>query len=339
MGWEAHPAAGTALSVGTVIGGIAQLALVMFATHRAGAKMSLRWPRLTPRVRRLITLGVPGVVAGGITQINIVIGTMIASLAPGAVSYLYYADRLYQLPLGIVGIAIGVVLLPDLARKLSQNNVAAAFASQNRSLEFALLLTLPAAVALMVAPYPLMQVLFQRGAFTETDTAQTSAALAAFAAGLPAFVLVKVFLPGFFAREDTRAPMRFTAISVAVNVLGSAALFPFFGHVGIAVATSLSGWTNAALLFATLVRRGHFQADATLRRRAPRILASSVAMGAVLWGAAFALAPYFSPENGLAKQTAALALLIGAGLFTYAMSAQITGAMTLSALRRAFSRE
>ena len=158
--------------------------------------------------------------AGGVTQINIVVGTIIASLQPGAVSWLYYADRLYQLPLGIVGIAIGVVLLPDLAARASRradNDVVDH--TQNRSIEFAAALTLPAAVALLVIPAPIIAVLFQRGAFTAADTAATAPALAAYAVGLPAFVAIKVLQPGFFAREDTRTPMWYGVVSMVVNVV------------------------------------------------------------------------------------------------------------------------
>jgi putative peptidoglycan lipid II flippase len=172
--------------------------------------------------------------------------------------------------------------LPTLSRHLADQDEAGALTSQNRSLEFALLLTLPAAVALIVIPNPIVQVLFQRGSFSAADTAQVSAALAAFACGLPAFVMTKVFLPGFFAREDTKTPMWFAMASVAVNIGGSLALFFVIGHVGIAIATTLSGWTNAVLLSTTLMRRGHFQIDAALRKRAPLILLASVLMGAAL---------------------------------------------------------
>ena len=166
-------------------------------------------------------------IAGGIVQINIVVGTIVASLQPGAVSWLYYADRLYQLPLGIVGIAIGIVLLPDLARALRAGREDDANHAQNRSFEFAAALTLPAAVALFIIPGPIITVLYERGAFTLADTAATAPALAAYAAGLPAFVAIKVLQPGYFAREDTSTPMWYGGISMVVNVAGAfAALLP-----------------------------------------------------------------------------------------------------------------
>jgi putative peptidoglycan lipid II flippase len=336
-GFYDQPQAGIIQAWGVAIAGFAQLLYVAWAARGLGMDPSFRWPRLTPDMRRLLVLAVPGLITGGINQVNIFIGTMIASLQASAVSFLYYADRINQLPLGMVGIAIGVVLLPTLSRHLADEDEAAAMASQNRSLEFALLLTLPAAVALIVIPKPIIQVLFQRGSFTPSDTIQVSAALAAFACGLPAFVMTKVFLPGFFAREDTSTPMWFAGASVAVNVGGSLLMFPVLGHVGIAIATSLSGWTNAILLATALRRRRHFHFDAALRRRAPLLVLASIMMGVALYGAHLGLAGYFEDDKGALVHGAALAALVSAGIFAYAAAAQITGAMRLSMLRRAFS--
>ncbi len=336
-GFYDQPEAGIIQAWGVAIAGFAQLFYVAWAARGLGMDPGFRWPRLTPDMRRLLKLAVPGLVTGGINQVNIFIGTMIASLQASAVSFLYYADRINQLPLGMVGIAIGVVLLPTLTRHLADADEDAALASQNRSLEFALLLTLPAAVALIVIPKPIIQVLFQRGSFTGADTVQVSAALAAFACGLPAFVMTKVFLPGFFAREDTSTPMWFAMASVAVNVCGSLALFFVIGHVGIAIATSLSGWTNAILLSTTLMRRGHFRFDPALKRRAPLILLASVLMGAALYYVNRGMASYFEAGHSGTVQAAALIVLVGAGALVYAAAAQITGAMRYSMLRRAFS--
>jgi len=336
-GFYDQPEAGIIQAWGVTIAGFAQLFVVSWAARGLGMDPGFCWPRLTPEMKRLIKLAVPGLVTGGINQVNIFIGTMIASLQASAVSFLYYADRINQLPLGMVGIAIGVVLLPTLSRHLADHDEAGALASQNRSLEFALLLTLPAAVALVVIPQPIIQVLFQRGSFTSADTVQVSAALAAFACGLPAFVMTKVFLPGFFAREDTKTPMWFAMASVAVNIGGSLALFFVIGHVGIAIATTLSGWTNAILLSTTLMRRGHFQIDPALRRRAPLILLASVLMGAALYAVNRGVAPYFEPGHSGTVQTIALLVLVGAGAFVYAAAAQITGAMRYSMIRRALS--
>ena len=189
--------------------GLLQLWLLVDGARRNGLSLKLRRPRMSEDMRRLIRLGIPGVIAGGVTQINIVIGTVVASLQDGAVSHLYYADRVYELPLAIVGIAIGVVLLPDVSRHLRAGDHAAVMDSQNRSLEFAMLLTVPAAVALAVVPVEIVKGLFERGAFTAADTPATAYALAIFALGLPSFVMIKVFSPAYFAREDTATPMRY----------------------------------------------------------------------------------------------------------------------------------
>lgn len=324
-GEKESPLSGLALAWGVTAAGLLQLAMLLVAARRAGMSLPLVRPRLTPGVRRLVRLGIPGLVAGGVTQFNIVVGTIIASLQAGAVSYLYYADRIYQLPLGVVGAAVGVVLLPELSRRLRNGQADGAHWSQNRSLEFAMLLTVPAAVALAVVPADIVRVLFERGAFSAADVGPTAAALMAFAVGLPAFVLVKVLSPGFFAREDTRTPMYFAAASVAVNIAFSLALYVPFGHVGIAAATSLAGWVNAGLLAATLSRRGHLALDAGTRRRLWLILACAALMGALLWGIAHLLEPWLTAAQ-TSVRAAALALLVAAGMGIFAAAAQLSGA-------------
>lgn len=339
-GYAERAEAGYVLAIAVTIAGVVQLLMLWLAVRRAGLRLALRWPRLTPGVKRLVELGIPGVISGGITQINIVIGTVIASLQAGAVSFLYYADRLYQLPLGIVGIAIGVVLLPELSRQLSAGDRARALDTQNRSMEFALLLTLPAAVALAIAADPIISVLFERGAFEAADTTATAAALAAFAIGLPAFVLIKVLQPAFFAREDTKTPMRFAVINMAVNVVGSLALFftfqemGFMPHVGIALATSIAAWVNAFLLWGKLASIGDFALDARLTRNLPLILAASVAMGAALHFGLPHLEPYLARGEPLWTRIAALAVMVGGGAAVFFILTAVFGVLSPAMLRR-----
>lgn len=334
FGLENKPESGVLLAWGVAFAGLVQLIVLHFAAQASGYSLKVRWPKMTEGVKRLLVLGVPGVIAGGITQLNIVVGTIIASWQDGAVSFLYYADRIYQLPLGVVGIAIGIVLLPDLSRRLRQGDMEAVSDSQNRSLEFSLLLTLPAAVAIFVVPEPIIRVLFERGAFTWQDSQATSAALAAFAWGLPAFVLIKVFSPGFFAREDTKTPMIFAGVNMLVNVSLSVALFLLLGHVGIAIATSVAGWVNAILLWATLRRRGQFEIDARFRRHIGPIIGASVLMGGVLYGLSLLLASWFTPESGFLIQSVALTLLVGTGLFTFFAAAHFTGGANVKTMLR-----
>ncbi len=340
LGFGRREEAGFILAVGVTVAGLAQLAMLSVASRKAGLKIKIRRPRYTDGMKRLVSLGIPGVIAGGITQINIVVGTIIASLQAGAVSYLYYADRLYQLPLGIVGVAIGIVLLPDLARKFRAGDHVAAMNSQNRSLEFALLLTVPAAVALAVAADPIIRVLFERGAFLPSDTAKTAWALAAFSLGLPAFVLIKVFQPAFFAREDTKTPMRYAGYNLIVNVVGSIGLFYVFQraglppHVGIALATSIAGWVNALMLYVNLRRSGAFAWDDRLRRNLPLMILASVLMGVALWIALPELGALTSKVEAFWIQISALAALVGLGLLVYGIVVVATGVMSPRQLMR-----
>jgi putative peptidoglycan lipid II flippase len=249
---------------------------------------------------------------------------VIATLQEGAVSYLYYADRIYQLPLGVVGIAIGTALLPTLSRELRSGATAAAIDSQARALEFSLLLTLPAAAALMVIATPVVTVLFERGEFSAAETSATAPALVAFASGLPAYVLVKVLSPGFFAREDAQTPFKVSVVAVITNIGISLALFWQLGHVGIALATALASWLHAALLWSILKRRGFLVLDQRLRSRLPRMAVAAAAMAGALVAAALALEAPLSGAIG--ARVGALAVLVVVGLAVFAFAAQLIGA-------------
>ncbi|MEX2318660.1 MAG: lipid II flippase MurJ, partial [Bauldia sp.] len=244
-----------------------------------------------------------------------------------------YADRLYQLPLGIVGIAIGVILLPDLARSLAGGRRDLVDHSQNRAIEFAAALTLPATVALLVIPGPIISILFERGAFTALDTAATAPALAAYAAGLPAFVAIKVLQPAFFAREDTWTPMWTGALSMLVNVVAAILLFQLYGYVGIAAATSIAAWINTAQLVFILHRRGNLTIDVLMRKRLPLLALASVVMGAGVWLAAGLMAPWLSAGPSIVRFAALVALVAG-GAAVFAALCQVTGAVDFRLLRR-----
>src|SRR5262245_35598086 len=293
---------GYALAWGVLAAGLVQMAIVWIAVRAAGISIGFRRPRLTANVRRLLVLAFPAAITGGITQINQLIGTAIASGQASAVSSLAYADRIYQLPLGVVGIAVAIVLLPELARALKAGNLIEAANLQNRSVEFTLFMTLPAAAALLVMSEPIVRVLYERGAFAAGNSTPTvSAVLAIFGLGLPAFVLIKAFTPGYFAREDTRTPMYFAAVSVIVNISIALTLFPSIGAPGIATASAIAGWVNALLLLGTLVRRGHWGSDRPLLRRIPRLMVAAATMAGVLRLAAGWLSPWLSPATPLDK--------------------------------------
>jgi putative peptidoglycan lipid II flippase len=319
------------------VSGAAQLLFLVVAARRAGMALRFPRPRLTPAVKRLMALMLPGMLSAGALQINIFVGSSIASWQEGAFSFLYYADRVYQLPLGLIGIAIGIVLLPDLARKLRSGAEGQAMHSLNRGLEFALLLTLPATVALIVIAGPVIGGLFQHGRFGAADAAATAAALTAFAWGLPAYVLVKILQPAFYAREDTVTPFRYSVVSVLANILLSLLLFWQLRHVGIALATALAAWLNTVLLALSLRRFGFCHLDDRFRARLPRILFASAGMGAALWTVQLGTDRWLA--DSFVERAGALAILVAVGLIAYAGLALGLGAVVrgdlAGALRRA----
>jgi putative peptidoglycan lipid II flippase len=300
--------------------------------------IGFRRPRLTPNVRRLLWLALPAAITGGITQINTLVGTAIASGQAGAVPALNLADRVYQLPLGVVGVAVGVVLLPELARALKAGHLVDARNLQNRSVEFTLFLTLPAAAALLTMSEPIVRVLYERGAFTADDTRLVAEILAIFGLGLPAFVLIKAFTPGYFAREDTRTPMIFAAISVAVNVSTALWLFPSMGAPGIATASAVAGWVNAALLLGVLIRRGHWGSDAGLNRRAPRLILACAIMAGAIWAAVTYLAPQLSSDTPIYTQAVTLAAVVAGAMAIYFAAAFGLGGADIGMIRRNIRR-
>ncbi len=320
-----------ALAWGVTASGVVQLGLVLWAAARAGMALRvLRLPSLTPEVRAVLRRMGPGVIGAGVTQLNVVVGVWIASFLPaGAVSYLYYADRIAQLPLGVIGAAVGTALLPLLSRQLRAGDRLSAHRSMNRAVEFSLVLCLPAAVGQAAAALPVVEALFQRGAFGPAETAGAAAALAAYALGLPAFVLVKVFAPGFFARGDTAAPVRIGMATVVINIALNLLLSRWFSHVGVAVATTLSAWFNAAMLGGTLVRRGLLLPDRRLRERAPRLLSAALLMGLALVAGERLMFPVASGPLRLA----ALAALVGGGAAVYFGAAHLFRGFDLRELR------
>jgi putative peptidoglycan lipid II flippase len=320
--------AGYALSWGVSLSGIAQLALLVWAVRRAGMRIRIPRPRLTPRMRVLLRRMAPGLVGAGVTQLNLAVDVIVASLLPpGTVSLLYYADRVQQLPLGVIGAAVGTALLPVLSRQVRAGEAEAAVATLNRALEFALFLTVPAALALAVSAYPIVSVLFGRGAFDAESARLSSQALAAYALGLPAFVVVKVLAPAFFARGDTARPVKIGMAAVALNLALNVAFMIPLRHIGPALATSIAAIFNCGWLGLVLHRLGLMRLDAQLRRRLPRMGLAAVAMAATL---ALAQGPLFAAVTGVrGLKYAALAALVTLGLAAYAAAGQLTGAFDL----------
>ena len=276
--------AGFALAWGVTVSGVAQLLLLIFAMRHAGMRIHLPKPRLTPRMLALFRRMAPALVGAGVTQLNVSIDIIIGTLLPaGSVSILYYADRVNQLPLGIIGTAAGTALLPVISRQISLGENANALSTLNRALESVLMLTLPAAIGLSVAARPVIELIFVRGAFTMHTATLTAHTLAAFAIGLPVFALIKILTPGFFGRGDTVTPLKIGIAAVVLNLAMNLLFMHPLKAVGPALATSLASAFNAAVLGFILHRRGHFALDLHGRRRLPRILLAAAIMAAALY--------------------------------------------------------
>ena len=269
-----------AASWGALAAGVVQAGLLWWGVNKSGAKVHWRLPRLTPEIRGLIALSIPGAIAASATQINIFISNFLVSHVNGGRSWLATADRLYQLPMGLVGVAVGVALLPRLSRAVQADDRADAQTAMDQAITFSLALTLPAAAALTAMPFFLIDGLYTRGQFTAIDAHATAAALFHYGWGVPAFVLTRILAPAFFARQDTRAPMRFALISVAINITLGIALFRLVGVPGVAAATSVAAWVNVMLMLGTLARRRTYTPSLQAWSRLARIaLATAVLAG------------------------------------------------------------
>ncbi|HQT76188.1 MAG TPA: murein biosynthesis integral membrane protein MurJ [Rhodopila sp.] len=330
------PTVGHALSWGVTLSGFAQLGVLMLAVRHAGMALRIPRPKLTPQMRLLLRRMGPGLVGAGVTQLNLTLDVIIASLLPaGTVSILYYADRVQQLPLGVIGTAVGTAMLPMLSRQVRAGEAAAALTTLNRAIEYALFLTLPAAIGLIICAYPIILVLFGRGAFDLHSVLFSAQSLAAYAIGLPAFVVVKVLAPAFFARGDTSTPVKVGIGSVACNLVLNLAFMVPLAHIGPALATSLAAIGNVSALAVILRRRGQFVPDAPLWRRVRGMLAATALMAVVLY--AFRHWMFDEAGHGIAR-AGSFAALIGVGLISYAAAAHYLGAYDLRDVGRLLSR-
>ena len=333
LGWDL----GLTLAWTVPLGGIAQLALVWIAARNAGFNLTVTRPRLTPEMKRLVIIAAPAALAGGVVQINLLVGRQVASFFDGAIVWLGVADRLYQLPLGVVGIAIGVVLLPELSRRLGAEDTAGGKDAFNRAAEISLALTLPAAVALCVIPGTLVSVLFERGAFNAQDTHATALVLTVYALGLPAFVLQKVLQPLFYAREDTRSPFRYAVVAMIVNAGIAIGLAPIIGYLAAALATTLAAWAMVVLLWVGSRKMGETaRLDARFVHRMPRIVVASIIMGVVLYALDTMLA---GPLSSPGIRYIALAVTVTIASASYFASAHLLGGLPLGDIKGALRRK
>jgi len=326
-----------------VVAGVGQAALVIWAARKAGARVRFVRPRLTPDMKALVRRAVPAAIANSATQINIFVSGILASQVAGARVWLNVADRLYQLPMSLVGVAIGVALLPRLSQSLRRGDGADAKLVMDQGLVFGLALSLPAAAALMAMPVYLIDGLFTRGAFVFADAAAAGALLFHYGWGTPAFVLQRILQPAFFARDDTRTPMRFALISVGVNIVAGVALFFVIGVPGIAMATSLAAWIAVIQMLLALWRRGDYRPSPPVISKIVRVAAASLVMGAGLAFAALNRPALEAVITGLdlpligAKEIGILTLSV-AGMGVYGLLVLAFGGVTRAELRAAMTR-
>jgi len=330
------------VTVAVTVSGLIQAGLLWWGVQRLGVTIRLSWPRLTPNVKRALALAVPGALAGGAMQINAVVSQMLAGSDEGARSVIYNADRLYQLPLGLIGVAIGLALVPRLTHAFVSGDHDGGRKTLDDGITLAMAFTLPAAVALFVIPYFIMDATVTRGAFTSADAARTADVLRQFAWGVPAFVLAKVLTPPFFAREDTRRPMIYAVVAVAFTVVVGTALFfglsriGIDGVLGLAVATSLSAWINVSLLVGTLIREDAWRPTPAFLSRLLRVLAASAVMAALLVVAGIG---YETLSRLLLAKEIAVLVVAGVGALVYGACIVLFRAVSLSELKAALKRE
>ncbi|MEW4468647.1 murein biosynthesis integral membrane protein MurJ [Parasphingorhabdus sp. JC815] len=314
------------LAFAVSISGLLQMLWLYYWTRKAGFSFTLKKPEFTPDVKELGILILPAVFGAGIYQISRFIDLFFLGRLPeGSFVYLAMGDRLNQLPLGIIGIALGTAILPALSRFIAQNDRGGAQRLQSNAIELAMLLTIPAAMALYFASGPLVTSFYVGGNFEIADGETTANVVSALVIGLPAYVLVKVLIPGFFARKDTKTPVYTAGISLIINVILNLLLIPVYGITGLALAGAMAAWSNCAMLYAMLHLRGHFHLELSLLLRIVRIIISAAGMALVLiYVAPFGEKLYI---GSIGQRAASITALVSAGGLVYAVLAWVTGAV------------
>jgi len=328
-------------ATGVLSAGVAQAALLVWGCRRTGARIGFVWPKLTTEMRGLLLLAVPGALAAAATQINVFVSSLLASGVNGARTWLSVADRLYQLPLGLVGVAIGVALLPTLSRAVQSGDTQRSQNVMDDAVLFAMALTLPAAAALIAMPFFLIDGLYTRGEFLAHDAQETARALLHYGWGVPAFVLARVLTPAFFARKDTYGPMKFAMVSVVVNLACGLTLFPLIGVAGLAIGTSAAAWVNVGLMWWTLSRRKTWSLGPKAASGLLKIILAGILMGAfcalashyraVIEGALHPLLHHMTKEIAIVG----VCLL---GLFVYIALLFVTRAVRPSDIKKALRK-
>lgn len=324
------------------VSGLLQCALLWWGARKLGVDLRVGLPVLTKGVRRMLAIAVPGAIAGGALQVSSLVTQTLSGSDEGARAVLYNSDRLYQLPLGLIGVAVGLALVPRLSRHFAENDQAGAARTMDDGIGLSMAFTLPAAVALLVMPFFIIDATVTRGAFTSADALRTAEVLRQFAWGVPAFVLAKVFTPPFFARQKSKRPMQFSLISVAITVIVGSGLWYWLptqgidGAIGLGIATSFGAWVNVFLLAGALAREGAYTMGASVWTRMVRLMVASTLMG-VFAGLCAWQYPLLS-DLFWKKEVAVLAVM-GLGVVIYGLAAFALGAVTLAEIKGALRRE
>jgi len=326
-----------AQAIAVFIAGIVQLLWLVAICKRHDMLPSLLVPRMTARLKTMLKLMAPAALGSGVQQLNLLVDVIIASSIPEAVSYLYYADRITELPIGMIGVAVGTALLPMLSRHVREGAVDKVRDMMNRGIEITLLFGLPATIACLVIAEPIINVLYQHGAFTPDDATATSGALMAFAAGLPAFLAVKVFAPGFYANHDTKTPFRIAMVCVLINLVLNLILIHPFKHVGMAMATTAASWVNVFWMARLLHKQQLFMPDRAFYVRSSKMLAASLGMGVVLWLGLPLTESYWHSSINL--RVGALMALIAAGGLSYGLLLLGLRTVPLAEIKRTLLRK
>jgi putative peptidoglycan lipid II flippase len=326
-----------ALAIAVTLGGVLQLGLLLAACKRAGVVLKLRKPRMTPGVRQFVRVVIPATLGAGVYQISAFIDTFfLTRIGTGAMSYFNYADRLNQLPLGVIGAALGTAILPQVSRHVGAGEPDKAAHIQGQAAELAMLLCLPAALALAVSALPLVSALFQGGRFSSEDARQTALTLSIVSLGLPAYVLVKVLTPGFYSRQDTATPVKIAALVLIATVVLNFLLIPVYGIAGLASAIAICSWLNCVMLYIVLHRRGHFRIEGWLASRIFRQLIACVGMAATLYAIRTLVPGWFSGSPG--HRIIGVAALVGGGMAVYFPLVWLLGGTDKEELKNLFRR-
>lgn len=327
-----------ALAWGVLIAGFLQFGWMFFYARHHGVTMIPALPKIDVKVKRLGWLMTPGIIGAGVYHLNLFADMIIASFLPGgSIAYLYYADRLQQLPLGVVGIAVGTALLPLLSRALSAGRHIEAQNLFNRALEAVLVLSLPAATALMIAAEPIIRSLFHYGAFTAEDAAMTSLVLGCYAVGLPAYIAARVFQSACFARQDTKTPVKIAALCSGLNIILALIFSRFIGVAGIALATGLVGWVQIAVLYRVMRKQGRLDFDDRLIRNFGKIIASCAVMGGGIYGFVMAAGDVFAAA-GMMRIMSLIGLITVGGML-YGLSIMVLKVMNIADFKKLLKKK